>query len=237
MISERPMPTRRLILQSAAALILLSGRLAGTVGEPPSSKWLVCGTIPAGVPTMVAAQGDTGKSMLLLELGCRVAFGASPLATPVFNGHVAREGTVVIFTAEDGKAEVHRRIHAIDAKGGRFSEKGDRLIVVPLPEIGGPMPLVTDQRGELRVTEEYKRITDQLVSIPDLALVVFDPLQAFVHAKINEDPAAGQFVCSQLAALATATGATIMVAHHMRKSPDKRPVKTLADARTHIRRL
>ena len=52
---------------------------------------------------------------------------------------------------------------------------------------------------------------------PELRLVVIDPLQAFVLADVNADPAAAQFLWSAMAELASATGATILLTHHMRK--------------------
>ncbi len=46
---------------------------------------------------------------------------------------------------------------------------------------------------------------------------MIDPLQAFVHADVNADPAAAQFMWSAVARLAAETKATILVTHHMRK--------------------
>src|SRR5690606_28836803 len=40
---------------------------------------------------------------------------------------------------------------------------------------------------------------------------------AFVLADVTSDPAAGQFMWSCLAEICAATGATVMVLHHMRK--------------------
>lgn len=67
-------------------------------------------------------------------------------------------------------------------------------------------------------TEDFKRFRDQLLAINDLELVVIDPLATFAHAPINDDPAAGQFVCSSSGALAAQTQAVVLTAHHMRKS-------------------
>lgn len=47
--------------------------------------------------------------------------------------------------------------------------------------------------------------------------MVFDPLQAFVAADINADPAAAQFLWSAMAEMASSTGATVLLTHHMRK--------------------
>lgn len=204
------------------------------VGEAPAVKYLVDGVIPLGIPGMVSAAGDTGKSFALLELHRRVAFGSSMYAPPIFGGKVVGEGVSVMVTSEDDANEVHRRIAALDEKGERFSGAGKRMIVVPLPSAGGARAFWKEDRKQgLIETDDFKRICDELASITDLRLITFDPLASFAHLPLNEDPAAGQFVCTSLSRLATETGATTLVAHHMRKT--QKPIETLADAREAIR--
>ncbi|ASY56353.1 TOPRIM domain protein [Sinorhizobium sp. CCBAU 05631] len=204
------------------------------VGEAPAVKYLVDDVIPLGIPGMVSAMGDTGKSFALLELHRRVAFGQSTFAAPIFGGKVIAEGTSVMITSEDDANEVHRRIAALDEKGMRFTEAGQRMIVVPLPSAGGACAFWReDKKKGLIETDDFLRIQDELASIRDLRLVTFDPLASFAHLPLNEDPAAGQFVCTSLSKLATETGATTLVAHHMRKVA--KPIETLGDARDAIR--
>ena len=230
-LPERPRKSR----QPARVFELNAWTASRLIDDPPPVEWLVRDAIPMAVPGMVAAQGDAGKSMLLLDLARRVAFNASPLEGPCFGGQVDREGTCVVLTAEDDAPAIHRRIANLDQKNARFSSRGERLIVVPLPDAGGPIAMVREGRNGLEATDDYLRLADQLAAIDDLALVVMDPLQAFVHAPINEDPAAGQFTCSILATLAAQTQATVLVAHHMRKGDRKTPVNTLQEAREMVR--
>ncbi|MBJ7484346.1 AAA family ATPase [Brevundimonas sp.] len=207
------------------------------VGDPPEIDWLIRDVVPMAIPLMVAAPGDCGKSMSILDAARRIAFGASPLEGPCFGGMIAREGTCVIITAEDDAGSIHRRLANLDPANARFTAKGERLIVVPLPDAGGPLPIVREGRKGLEVTDAYKRLADDLAAIDDLAMVVLDPLQAFVHAPINEDPAAGQFVCSTLAVLAARTQAAVMVSHHTRKNAGDRGkgITTLQEAREAVR--
>lgn len=203
-------------------------------GEPPKVEYLVDGVMPAGVPGMVSAMGDTGKSYAMLELHRRVSFGSGAYDTPIFGGRVLARGTSVMITSEDDASEVHRRIAALDHKERRFSELGRKMIVVPLPSAGGAQAFWKDDKKRgLQETEHYRRICDQLSEIHDLRLVTFDPLASFAHLPLNEDPAAGQFVCTSLSRLATETGATVLLAHHMRKT--QKPIETLSDARDSIR--
>ncbi|RWE35003.1 AAA family ATPase [Mesorhizobium sp.] len=202
-------------------------------GEPEPLEYLVSGTIPLGVPGMVAAMGGVGKSLSILELHRRVSFGTSVLSSPVFGGRVAHEGTTVMLTSEDDANELHRRLAALDPKEERLTAKGERLIVVPLPSVGGPVAFWKQDKTGLVATDDFKRVQDQLIEIPDLALVTIDPLASFAHLAINEDPMAGQFVCSSMAALASATGATVLTAHHMKKVG--KAITSLDEARDAIR--
>ena len=200
------------------------------VGEPPKMQWLTEDALPLGKVALLAALGDTGKSFLVLRLALAVATGLHRLE-PILGGPVSAVGSVVIFTAEEDAADIHRRIHALDPDGMRFA-KDHKLIVVSLPDEGGPVPLVIDTRERFETTPELEMLRQQLLNIPDLRLIVFDPLQAFVHADINADPAAGQFVCSVFASLATETGATVLLTHHMRKSGK---IKDASSAREAVR--
>lgn len=201
-------------------------------GEPPQRKYLVSGRIPLGVAVMVAAMGDTGKSFILLLLAVLVAIGRGMFGCSALGGYVQEFGTAVVFTAEEDATEVHNRIAALDPDGRRFLNPG-KLLVVPLPDAGGPVSLVMQTRDGLKVTPEFEMIRAQLLRIPDLKMIVFDPLQNFIQTDINADPAAGQFACAVFAQLAAETGATVILPHHMRKSA--KPIETVADARDAIR--
>ncbi len=203
-------------------------------GDPPKVIELVEGVIPQGIPAMIAAMGDTGKSYAALELHRRVSFGTNIFDRPIFGGRVVAQGTSVFVTTEDDANEVHRRIAAIDPKGARFGEFGSKMLVVPLPAAGGPQTFWRDDnRFGLVETDAWRRLCDQLSTIDDLRLVTLDPLASFAHVQLNEDPAAGAFVCASLGRLASETRATVTVLHHMRKT--QKAIENLADAREAIR--
>jgi hypothetical protein len=104
---------------------------------------------------------------------------------------------------------------------------------VPLPDAGGPFPIVVEERGRIGATTQFHELRERLLAIPDLALVVLDPLQTFAHADINADPKAAALVMSLLNMLASETGATVLVAHHVRK--EKEAPRNAQDARHLIR--
>lgn len=229
------LPVPKAANDNEPSLDIFAWKSSRFVGEPPPVQYLVEGVIESGIPAMIAAMGELGKSYSLLELCRRIAFGSSALTTPIFGGQVVQEGTAVFLTGEDNANAIHRRLAAIDSRGARFAEKGDKLLTIPLPSaVATFKPYWVQDKGVMRETDEWRRFIDQLGKVQDLRAVVIDPLQMFAAVPINEDPAAGQFVCGSIATLAAQTGANVFFAHHMKK-PGRDPIRTLSDARDAIR--
>ncbi len=203
------------------------------IGPVPEQKFLVEGLFPLGVTSILAAMGDTGKGMLLLDLALKVASrkdqpcGFGPLGT--------EHGSVVIFSAEDDMSEIHRRLERLDSQCERLKYK-DRLFIVPLPNVSGSLTIIKSVSGKvIETSPEFELITKQLNKIKNLKLIVFDPLASFVHADLNTDPAVGDYLISLLSDLAGSTGASIITAHHMRKPKSEKPISTVEQARDAIR--
>ncbi len=187
-------------------------------GEPKPLHWLCTGTIPLGMPGMLAAMGGLGKSFLALDLALQIAAGVAGLEQPkaILGGRLAVDGSAVILTAEDSFDAIHRRLNRIDPENRRM-RRPERLMVVPLADAGGPRPLIASDGNNLLRTPFFADLKRQLIAIGDLRVVVIDPLQAFVLADVNSKPDAAQFLWSTMAEICAATGATILVTHHMRK--------------------
>jgi len=203
-------------------------------GEAPSYEYLLEATLPKGVAGILAASGDTGKGLLTLDLGMKIAYGNIGIDT-AFDATIVNNGNVVILTAEDEKDEIHRRIEKLDTEGRRFRETGCELYTVPFPDHGGVTPIVAIENGRPVITDEWRQIERQLLQMDNLALVVVDPLASFVLADINADPSHGAFVTGYFASLATKTKATFLMVHHMTKIDMKYPVRTPEHARNLIR--
>jgi len=211
-------------------------RINRYVGEPPEVDWLIEGVVPHGIPMLLAAIGGLGKSFLLLDLALKVAGGGTQWDDELqlaFGGKVTKFGRVVFLTAEDSASSIHRRLDSIGHAELRERAK-DNLIVVPLPDAGGAFPFITSDSSGLHHTPGYIDLREQLVDLEDVVLVIFDPLQAFVHADVTADPAAAQFWWSTIAELCSKLSATAIVAHHMRKD-GAFSVKNPSDARQAIR--
>ena len=224
--------------QAARTPNLLDYGAERLTGPPPPVRWLVEGSIPLGVPAVLAAMGDTGKSYLTLQLCFHVSQEESGgnldfHTPPILGGRIAAHGTAVFISSEDSEAEIHRRLAVIDP-GERRRDRPGKLIVVSLPDAGGPMPFfVQDRRGGVAVTDNWKMICDQLAKIDDVRLACFDPLSTFAQVALDKDSTEAQFVAGQLGTLAAQTGATVLAPHHMRKAAEA--PKNVAEARERIR--
>lgn len=232
----------RTILNSAVqkpkgrALDIQAWRADVYAGEPKPIEWLIYQTMPLGTAGLLVAMGDAGKGILTLDLALKVALpkhdsdgvlDETPLA---LGGTVEATGPAVILAAEDDREEIHRRLARLDPDNRR---KDAPLYIVPLPNAGGPLPIVKSSSTEgPYVTPEWLRLKEDLIALRP-KLVVLDPLASFVHADVNADPAAGAFVTGTLAALATESGATVLVCHHMSKT--RSPITTPEEARSAIR--
>ncbi len=208
--------------------------------DPVPIRWLVDGVIPLGTAGLLAATGDAGKSMLALDLAMKVTCypevsgGMLDVGPEALGSRIRAAGASVVFTAEDDFEEVNRRLKSLDPDR-RHLRPGCRLYVVPLPSAGGPVPLVVGGRDNLRTTPEWASIVRQLLEIDDLKLLVFDPLSSFAHVEFNRDPAAAAYVTGMFASLATATGAAVMVCHHMTKENQEKPISNRRQAKAAVR--
>jgi hypothetical protein len=201
-------------------------------GNAPEQKFLVDGTFPLAVPIIFSAAGDSGKGMMTLDLAMKVASG-QPLAES-FGSPIGEFGNAVIFTAEDDEAEMHRRIERMDTNNLRFTYKHE-LRIVSLPNVGGVFPILQDTRDGYSTSEEFDKLYEQMLQMNDLKLIVFDPLASFVHADVNADPAAGAALTGLLAKMATETGASVVMCHHMTKIKDDTIINSPEQARLLIR--
>jgi hypothetical protein len=201
-------------------------------GKPEDREMLVGGLIPLRGLASLVGMGGAGKGILVLDLALRVAG-----ADPGFGGedwlgaHVSAKGTAVVILAEDDRQEVHRRLEAL--RKHLSPPILERLIIIPLPDAGGPLTLFQGDWNGPEATPHLESLEAQLRAIPDLKLVVIDPLQAFVALDLNSDAMAAQFLCGRLAQLAADTGAAIILTHHMRKG--SKEIENPADAREAVR--
>ncbi|MHA1540052.1 MAG: AAA family ATPase [Alphaproteobacteria bacterium] len=204
----------------------------------PERRYLVEGVFPLKTVCLLAAMGDTGKSMMLLDLALQVARKTNAPAVEdksCFGGYVKEFGSVVFLTAEEDQEEVNHRLLGLDPRKSFLKAHENTLYVIPLPDNGGLLPLLKQTSDGMKQTEYYKHLRAELSAISNLKAIILDPLASFAGVDINADPAAGAMLTSLMMALATETGATVIMSHHMRKPSGNKPIETLEQARDSIR--
>jgi hypothetical protein len=191
-------------------------------GSVKERQFLVDGAFPRGQVSLLGAPGGLGKSGLLLALGAAVAgsqrwlrhFGGFINAGIRCNPNASNdEGNVAIYiSGEDDDLEIHSRLPKV---GG---ESLKNLYAIPMPSCGGAKIFFRQdpQTRSPTTTPDFDDLVAQIMEIPNVAVIIIDPLQVFCGLDLNL-PENAQFVCSRLSALAARTGAAVILSHHYRK--------------------
>lgn len=179
---------------------------------PPEREWLIQGLLPKGIVGMVSAPGGSSKSQLLMQLGYAVAQGGFFLG----RWQIGTPGSALMLCAEDEGPEIHRRLYRMHMQTGGFdSGVYERLYV---RSTVGESTLLTETvaTGEVERTALVRRLAATAKLIPDLQLIIIDPVSRFRGGEENSNEDATRFI-EALECLAKATGATVLVAHHSNK--------------------
>ena len=201
------------------------------IGEPPPVNWLVRGIFPLGACCLIASPPNVGKSMLSLDMAAKVAGYPGPLCPDYsFGAAVAAHGRAIYVSAEDDEPEIHRRLWSLCR--GRMPS---RLHVLSLPDVGHFGIIEADRNTkEFKTTEAWRDlVTEILRDLPGVKVIVLDTLQALTTGDTNTVEAT-QPLMNAATALASATGACVLLVHHVAKGSTKE-IKTALDAMEAIR--
>lgn len=154
--------------------------------------WLLAGLVPMADCTIIAGAGGISKGTLIADWAARISTGR-PM--PGESGMHEPAG-VAIVSGEDTPATVAMRVKAA----------GGDLAKVHL--VGGPDFTLPDSLPALRA---------ELDAIPDLALIVLDPLSALCSRALTSNMAA-RAQLRPLQRLAAEYGAAVVAVHHVVKS-------------------
>lgn len=196
------------------------------VTDPPERRWLVNDRLPLGVVGLLAAAGGTGKSMATLQLAVSVATGLEWLEMPI-----GEPGAVLMFSGEDDREEIHRRLKAVvemyadtidpfdNAAFQPYRDKiAERLYVFDC--VGKDNRLTAKMNGELHRTAFVRRVIEVAEQVPECKLIVLDPLARFDGGDPNDNADSTRLVeCAE--EIRKATGATVLLPHHVSKASMK----------------
>lgn len=171
----------------------------------PEREWHVHGMIPANTVTLLSGDGGTGKSLCALQLAVSTALQRPWL------GLAVRHGKAVYLSAEDDKAELHRRLADITrANNATLADLGD----LTLRSLAGEDALLATvaKGGTLQATPLLEAVNQLLQrNCPDL--MVLDTLADYFPGNENDRTHARQFI-GMLRGLAINNGcAVVMLAH------------------------
>ncbi|GGY81990.1 AAA family ATPase [Marinobacter zhanjiangensis] len=191
--------------------------------DPPERRWLVSDRLPLGIVGLLAAAGGTGKSMATLQLAVSVCTGLDWLEMPI-----GESGPVLMFSAEDDREELHRRLKAVVAMYGDTVDPFESAAFLPhkaaiaerlhiFDRVGMDNRLTAKINGELHRTAFARRVIEVAGQVPDCKLIVLDPLARFDGGEPNDNSDTTRLIeCAE--EIRKATGATVLLPHHVNKA-------------------
>jgi putative DNA primase/helicase len=174
--------------------------------EAKKVDWLWPGRIARGKLTIIAGMPDVNKSTLTLDLTARVTTGG---LLPCGEGHMPL-GSVIILTAEDDVADTVRP--RLEVAGANLT----RVHVITASK-------ATDGKGlrSFDLSQDIARLELATQEIGDVALVVIDPISAYMGKPGKLDSYRSTDVRATLAPLQEAAarcGAAVVGIDHLNKS-------------------
>lgn len=174
--------------------------------EPEDVSWLWPGRLARGKLTVLVGEPGVGKSFLTLDVAARFSRGA---AWP--DGGRAPLGDVILLSAEDGVADTIRpRLDALE---------GDPARVAVLTAVRNADGI---ERG-FCLTADLPALEDALDRTRG-ALVVIDPLSAYLGDRDSYKDAEVRALLAPVAALAERKGVAILAVMHPGKDSQRRAI-------------
>jgi hypothetical protein len=184
--------------------------------DPPPREWLLVDCLPLGKVGLLVAPGGTGKSQLALQLAVAVATGGM-LADW---WQVGAKGRVLALFAEEDEEELHRRVSAI-LRGMAFTSEQHadlrKNLFIRSMTASDNLMTKAEAWGSVTRTPFAERLCATVKDLPDLKLIVIDPVSRFRGGNENDAEDATRFVeAAEL--IAKKTGATVLLLHHTNKA-------------------
>lgn len=180
--------------------------LFSTGGTPEKYKYLWYPYLVENELNVMFGAGMSGKGFLCGLIASHIMTGKE-----FPNGESCTPGDVLLYTAEeDGNKAIEKYI-----RGGTPKETTDtRLHIIDRTKVR--------EYAERNGTEEMYPIEKVIASIPDLKLIIIDPIENFLPSDINPNSRSHVSIfLSKLAAICTSKKVTIMYIVHENKKEGK----------------
>jgi AAA domain len=166
--------------------------------KPPPLEWIADGVWSPGKLTLFTGREKRGKSLVQLALALRMASGGGELA-----GIHVKPGRVLLIDGENGEAEIHRRLHALELA----PEHADNLMIAEAR--GLDLAALTDSylvesyavrhRADLVLLDSFRALWRGDERDEAEIAAALDPIRAFAHD----------------------TGAAVSLTHHLPKGGEQ----------------
>jgi AAA domain-containing protein len=181
-------------------------RMASDIEAVPI-RWLWQDRIARGKVSMIAGNPGLGKSQLTASLAAVVSTGG---VWPV-DRTKCESGKVVIFSAEDDASDTIRP--RLEASGANLEKIA---IIDPAPVV--EFKDLSEKRRGFNLTEDVSRLDAALTKIGNVALVVIDPITAYLGDTDSHCNAEIRALLSPLSDLAAKHGAAVVCVSHFNKT-------------------
>ena len=105
----------------------------------------------------------------------------------------------------------------LDPANARLGMKED-VYAYTIPDTGKPLILVQDNAQGLNLTQQADELLEELSQIPNLKLVVLDPIQAMSAAPLSSSNEAAQLFMQLCSSIAAQFDCVCLSIHHMNKA-------------------
>ncbi len=174
--------------------------------EAKPIRWLWPGRIARGKVALLAGHPGLGKSQVTISIAATVSTGGT---WPV-DGARCERGSVILLNAEDDVADTIRpRLEAAGADLNRVHV----LDAVRVASESGKTYL----RG-FSLADDVDRLGALLDKLPDVALIVIDPVSAYLGAVDSHKNADVRALLTPLAEMAARHGVAVVAVSHLSKS-------------------
>lgn len=171
-------------------------------------RWIAHNRIPVGEPGIMSGDGGTGKTKLALQLAAAVA----ACLRDWVGGVVEAEGPVIVYSAEEKLAEMHRRMtDVIQARGLSFGDLRGSLHFICDEE--NPVLGAIDRNNIVQPTMSLLRLEKTVTAIRP-ALIIAENAADLYSGNESDRPSVTRFMRSLLGRLTVACGSTVMLIQH-----------------------